>query len=134
MREEVKRQVQAALSEMMRGGATSSQPADVNISPLCQLKSNYASTEVPTVQADAKLRFSMDDLTEPVTSCELHILEGTGTKKVAVSVVNPIDRMRTPRIHGQLVLEGYAHVLVDRVEQGCDSVPLDIEGEMWKRL
>jgi len=70
----------------------------------------------------------VDDLTEPVNSCELHILEGTGTKKVVVSVVNAIDRMRTPRIHGQPVPEGYARVSVDRVEIGCASVPLDIEG------
>jgi len=70
----------------------------------------------------------MDDLTEPVNSCELHIAEGTGTKKVAVGVVNAIDWTRTPRIHGQPVPEGYARVSVDRVERGCASVPLDIEG------
>ena len=70
----------------------------------------------------------MDDLTEPVTSCELYIPEATEMKKVAVGVVNPIDRTRTPRIHGQPVPEGYARVLVDRVERGCASVPLDIEG------
>jgi hypothetical protein len=58
----------------------------------------------------------VDDLTELVTSCELHILEGTGTKKVAVGVVNPIDWTRTPRIHGQPVPEGYPHVSLDRVE------------------
>jgi len=33
----------------------------------------------------------MDDLTEPVTSCELYIPEATEMKKVAVGVVNPID-------------------------------------------
>ena len=110
--------------------ATSSQLADINISPLGQLRSSYASIELPTAQADAKLRFPVDDLIEPVNSCELHIniLEGTGTKKVAVGVVNAIDRMRTPRIHGQLVPEGYARVSVDRVERGCASVPLKIEG------
>jgi len=70
----------------------------------------------------------VDDLTEPVNSCELHISEGTETKKVADDVVNAIDRMRTPRIHSQPVLEGYAHVSVDRVEIDCASVPLDIEG------
>jgi len=70
----------------------------------------------------------VDDLTERVNSCELHIPEGTGTKKVAVGVVNAIDQTRTPRIHGQLVPEGYARVLVDRMERGCASVPLDIEG------
>jgi len=69
----------------------------------------------------------VDDLTELVNSCDLHILEGTGTKKVVVGVVNAIDRTRTPRIYGQLVLEGYARVSVDRMERGCASVPLDIE-------
>jgi len=70
----------------------------------------------------------VDDLTELVNSCELHILEGIGTKKVAIGVVNAIDLMRTPRIHGQPVPEGYARVLLHRVERGCASVPLDIEG------
>jgi len=55
-------------------------------------------------------------------------------KKVAVGVVNAINRMRTPRIHSQPVPEGYARVSVDRVERGCASVPLDIEGEMGRRL
>jgi len=100
----------------------------VNISSPGHLKSSCTSTEVPTIQADAKLRFPVDDLIEPVTSCELHIPEGTGTKKVVVGVVNPINRTRTPRIHGQPVPEGYARVSLDRVERGCDSVPLDIEG------
>ena len=74
-----------------------------------------------------KLRFPVDDLIEPLNSCELHISEGTETKKVAVGVVNAIDRTRTPRIHGQPVPDGYARVSVDRVERGCASVPLDIE-------
>jgi len=55
-------------------------------------------------------------------------------KKVVVGVVNAIDRTRTPRIHGQLVPEGYAHVSVDRVERGCASVPLDIEGGYGEKL
>jgi len=92
------------------------------------LKSSCASTEVPTIQADVKLHFPVDDLTEPVNSCELHILEGTGMKKGAAGVVNAIDQTRTLIIHGQLVPEGYARVSVDRVERGCASVPLDIEG------
>ena len=70
----------------------------------------------------------MDALTQPVNSCELQIREETEMKKVAVGVVNAIDRTRTPKNHGQPVPEGYARVLVDRVERGCASVPLDIEG------
>ena len=49
-------------------------------------------------------------------------------KKVAIAVVNPIDRTRTPRIHNRPVPGGYASVSVDRVEKGCGNVPLDIEG------
>ena len=49
-------------------------------------------------------------------------------KKVAVGVVNAIDQTRTPRIHGRPVPEGYARVLVDRVERGCANVTIDIEG------
>jgi len=128
MQEEIKRQVQAAISSLTKGGATSSQPADINIIPPRQLKSSCATTEVPTAQANAKLRFPVDDLIELVNSCELHIPERTGTKKVAIGVVNAIDQTRTPRIHGQLVPKGYARVSVDRVERGCASMPLDIEG------
>jgi len=120
--------MQAAISSLTRGGATSSQPTYINITPLGQLKSSSASMEVPTAQADVKLRFPMDDLIVPVNSCELHIPKGTRTKKVAVGVVKAIDRTRTPRIHGQPVPEGYARVSVDRVERGCASVLLDIEG------
>ena len=39
-----------------------------------------------------------------------------------------IDRTRTPRIHNRLIPAGYASVSVDRVEKGCGSVPLEIEG------
>jgi len=47
---------------------------------------------------------------------------------VAIDVVNPIDRKRTLRIHSRLVPAGYASLSVDRVERGCGSVPLEIEG------
>ena len=46
---------------------------------------------------------------------------------MAIAVVNPIDRTRTPRIHNRPVPGEYASVLVDRVEKGCGNVPLDIE-------
>jgi len=84
--------------------------------------------EVPTIQDDTKLHFPMDDVTEAFTTCELHIPNGNVTKKVAIRVVNPIDRTRTPRIHSRPVPAGYASVSVDKVERGCDSVPLEIEG------
>ena len=70
----------------------------------------------------------MDDVTEAFTTCELHVPDGNATKKVAIAVVNPIDRTGTPRIHNRPVPGGYASVSVDRVEKGCGNVPLDIEG------
>jgi len=71
----------------------------------------------------------VDDVTEAFTTYELHIPDGNATKKVAIGVVNHIDRTRTPRIHSRPVPAGYASVSVDRVERGCGSVPLEIEGE-----
>ena len=118
--------MQAALSQMTKGQGTS-QP-EVNVSPPGQLKSSCASTEVPTIQDDTKLHFPVDDVTEAFTTCELHVPDGNATKKVAIAVVNPIDRTRTPRIHNRPVPGGYASVSVDRVEKGCGNVPLDIEG------
>ena len=100
MQTEIKRQVQEALSQMMKGQCTS-QP-EVNSSPTGQLKSSCASTEVPTIQDDMKLHFPVDDVIEAFTTCELHVPDGNATKKVAIGVVNPIDRTRTPRIHSQL--------------------------------
>jgi hypothetical protein len=126
MQAEIQRQVQAALSQMTKGQGTS-QP-EVNVSPPGQLKSSCASTEVPTIQDDTKLHFPVDDVTEAFTTCELHVPDGNATKKVAIAVVNPIDRTRTPRIHNRPVPGGYASVSVDRVEKGCGNVPLDIEG------
>ena len=98
------------------------------LAPPGQLESSCASTEVPTIQDDTKLHFPMDDVTEAFTTCELHVPDGNATKKVAISVVNPIDRTRTPKIHNRPVLAGYASVSIDRVEKGCGSVPLEIEG------
>ena len=47
---------------------------------------------------------------------------------MAIDVVNPIDRTRTPRIHNRPVPAEYASVSVVRFEKGCGSVPLEIEG------
>ena len=126
MQAEIKWQVQAVLSQMTKGQCTS-QP-EVNVSPPGQLKSSCASTKVPTIQDDTKLHLLVDDVTEAFTTCELHVPDGNATKKVAIGVVNPIDRTRTPRIHNRPVPAGYASVSVDRVEKGCGSVPLEIEG------
>jgi len=67
-------------------------------------------------------------ISEAFTTCELHVPDENATKKVAIGVVNPIDRTRTPRIHNRLVPARYASISADRVEKGCGSVPLQIEG------
>ena len=75
------------------------------------------------------MRFPVDDIIEPLTTCELHIPDGNNASiMVAVGVVSPIDRTKTPRIHGLVIQPGYASVSVDRVLKGYSNVPLDIEG------
>ena len=123
MQEEIKRQVQLAMSQMQ-----SQSTPGVTISPVGQMKSSCASTELPVIQDDAGLRFPVDDITEPLTKCELHIPDGNASIMVAVGVVSPIDRTKTPRIHGSVIQPGYASVSVDRVLKGYSNVPLDIEG------
>jgi hypothetical protein len=70
----------------------------------------------------------MNDITEPCTSCELYIPKGDFTIKVALGLVNPIDRTKTPRIHGNIIQEGYATVSVDKAGKGFCDLPLDIPG------
>jgi len=118
MNEEIKRQVQMVVSSIQR--QTASEPR-VNISPPGQFKSSCASTEMPTIQDDVGLHFSVDDITEPLTTCELHIPQWTTTIMVAIAVVTPIDPMKTPRIHGAIVPPGYASVSVDRVVKGFSN-------------
>jgi len=79
MQVEIKRQVQEALSQLVKGQGTS-QP-EVNISPPGQLKSSCASTEVPTIQNDTKLYFSVDDITEAFATYELHVTDGNAIKR-----------------------------------------------------
>ena len=69
MLEEIKRQVQLAMSQMQ------STPG-VTISPVGHMKNSCASMELPVIQGDAGLRFPIDDITEPLTTCELHIPDG----------------------------------------------------------
>jgi hypothetical protein len=85
--------------------------------------------EVPMRQDDdVGMRFLMDDVTAPLTSCELHIPKGNATVKMATSVISPIDPTKTPRNHSVAIPPGYASVLVDRVVKGYENVALDIEG------
>jgi len=84
--------------------------------------------KVPTIQDDTKLHFPMVDVTQAFTTCELHVPDENATKKVAIAVINPIDRTRAPRIHNRPVPGGYVSVSVDMVEKGCGNMPLKIEG------
>jgi hypothetical protein len=111
MQEEIRRQVQIAVSASKQA----SEPCTVNCPP-AQWKSSCASTEIPN-QGDTGLRFPVDDVPEPCTSCELHIPKGNSTIKVAIGLVNPIDRTKTPRIHGNIIQEGYATVSVDKAKK-----------------
>ena len=95
MQEEIRRQVQIAVSASKQASEPGSKQASVS----AQLKSSCASTEIPK-QGDTGLRFPVDDVTEPCTSCELHIPKGNSTIKVAIGLVNPIDRTKTQGFMG----------------------------------
>ena len=84
--------------------------------------------ELPINQDDARLRFPMDDITDPLTTCELHIPKENAIVMVAIGVVSPIDHTKTPIIHGTIIPPRYASALVDGVMNGFSNVPLDIEG------
>ena len=70
----------------------------------------------------------MDDIADPLTTCELHIPKENATVMVAIGVVFPIDHTKTPRIHATIIPPTYASVSVDRVMKGFSNVPLDTEG------
>ena len=96
---------------------------NINISPPDQLKSSCTSTELPN-QDDAMLRFPVDDITAPFTSCELHI----PPIMVALGVFSPLDLTKTPRIHEAIIPPRYVSISVDRVNKGFSDLALDIPG------
>ena len=109
----------------------------VNVSPP-QLRSSCASTELPN-QDDALQHFSADDITVPLTPCELHIpLGNTGSiVLVAHGIVSPMVPDKTSTIHGNPIPPGYYSILVDRVIKDYREVPLDFprgDGEktLWQ--
>jgi hypothetical protein len=69
----------------------------------------------------------VDDI-DKLTACELHIPNDDGTVMVATGVVGPIDRIKTPRIDGVVIPDGYASVSMDKAVRGFEDVPLDIPG------
>jgi len=68
----------------------------------------------------------MDDVTTPMTSIELHISRGNDTIKITISVCNPPDPSKTPRIHGSLIPLGYATIPGNKVSKGYDYIAVDI--------
>ena len=117
--------MQIALSAIQRQTTFES---GIDISPPAQLRSCCASTELLINQDDEGLCFPVDDITDPLTTCELHIPKGNAIVVVAIDVVSPIGHMKTPRIHGTIIQHGYASVSVDRVMKGFSNAPLDIQG------
>ena len=92
--------------------------------------------ELPN-QDDAMLRFPMDDITAPFTSCELHIPKENATIMVALSVFSPPDPTKTPIIHGAIIPPGYVSLSVDRVNKGFSDLALDIpggDGDVYTRI
>ena len=79
----------------------------------------------------------MDDITVPLTPCELHIpLGNTGaTVLVTHGIVSPVVPMKTPTSHGNPIPPGYYSILVDRVIKDYREVPLDFsKGDGEKTL
>jgi hypothetical protein len=75
--------------------------------------------------------FSLDDITVPLTPCELHILLGnTGAIVLVVyGIISPVVPEKTPTIHGNPIPPGYYSVSVDRVIKDYREVPLGGDGE-----
>ena len=129
MHDEIRKQVQIAMSAQRQA----SDPGINIISPPDQLKSSCASTELPN-QDDAMLRFPVDDITAPYTSCELNIPKENATIMVALDVFSPLDPTKTPRIHGAIIPPGYVSVSVDRVNKGFSDCLLTFQEVMGRRL
>jgi hypothetical protein len=119
MQEEIKWQVALYLSSLSQ----STSEHEVNTSPP-HLRSSCASIELPN-QDDALQHFPVDDITEKMMPCELHIPMGNSTVMVSTVIVSRMDLDKTPRIHGNPIPPGYYSVNVDRVIKDYRKVALD---------
>ena len=92
--------------------------------------SSVAFTEQPAgvrieVVADEPQHYPMDDITVR-TPCELLYQQRKKTKLVAHGI-NKVP-IQGGTIHGMQIPEGYARVMVDRVERGWEDLDLEIHG------
>jgi hypothetical protein len=69
----------------------------------------------------------VDDITMPLTPCELHIPLGNTSAIVLVAhgIVSPMVLDKTPTIHGNPIPPGYYSASVDRVIKDNREVPFD---------
>ena len=72
----------------------------------------------------------MDDITVPLTPCELHIPLGntSATVLVAHGIVSPVVPDKTPTIHGNSIPPGYYSVSMHRVIKDYREMALDFPG------
>jgi len=72
--------------------------------------------ELPNQDDDPLRPYPMDNITQMMMLCELHIPMGKITVLVATTIVSLVDPDKSPpRIHGNLIQPGYFSVSVDRV-------------------
>jgi hypothetical protein len=70
----------------------------------------------------------MDDITEKMTPCEMHIPMGNSTIMVAHGIVSPVDPAKAPTSHGNPIQPRYYSVSMDRVIKDYREVALDFPG------
>jgi hypothetical protein len=80
--------------------------------------------EVPNQDDDAFQHSLMDDITQLMTQCELHIPVGNITVIASTDVVSPVDPNNTPVVHGNSIPLGYFRVSMDRVIKDYREVGL----------
>ena len=123
----------ALIEEAMAGSSQAHQQearsaANLESSPGSQCRSSVASTEhpaggQPTVVADKSEHYPVDDISVR-TPCELLYQQRKKIKLVAHGIAEVSVQGGT--IHGRPILEGYARVMVDRVEPGWEDLDLEI--------
>ena len=104
--------------------------ANLESIPSSQRRSSVASTEhpaggQPAVVADELEHYPVDDITMS-TPCKLLYQQRKKIKLVAHGIAEVPVQGGT--IHGMPISEGYARVMVDRVEKGGEDLNLEIPG------